>query len=118
VGGEVQNGQGPTSVDDFILVFGGDLQGTVEAQRGSINPVIVIDGGSVEGLETQNANMTFGTAVNPTYYLRSGEVGSEPDEAWGNQGTEHFVIDPINSQDAAFGRHSPTTPTRISALQT
>jgi hypothetical protein len=107
----VQNGQGPTSVDDFILVFGGDLQGTVEAQRGSVNAVIVIDGGSVEGLETQNANMTFSTPVNPTYYLRSGEVGSEPDETWGNQGDEHFVIDPINSQDAAFWQDFANDPT-------
>ena len=63
VGGEVQNGQGPTSINDFTFVYGGTVAETVEAQRGSVTPYIIIDGGTVEGLEVQNANATFGTAV-------------------------------------------------------
>ena len=109
VGGEVQNGQGPTSVNDFSFVFGGTVASTVEAQRGSVTPYIILDGGEIEGLETQNANATFGVADNPTFYLRSGTVGAEPDENWGNSGSEHFIVDPINSQAPRSGKASPTT---------
>jgi len=93
VTGEFQNGAGT----DFTIIFGGTIMGTVEMQRGAVDSVIVVDGGELlSGFEMQNPNATFGLAVNPTFYLRSGFVGIGQ---WGNANDSTFIFDPINSLD-------------------
>jgi len=127
-GGEVQLGSGQ---NNFFFFMGGTIeknlsnQGSVEINRGSVNSVIVFDGGTVnldEGIEVQNGNAGLNAGpVDPTIYFRSGtyEAGElelkgrswqAGDDTIANGGLgatgtpTNFtvIIDPINSQNAAY----------------
>jgi outer membrane autotransporter protein len=119
VTGEVQNGPG---ADNFTLLFGGTVDGTVEMQRGTVDSIIVIDGARVlGGVEMQNPNTATNgqLAVNPTIYLRSGFVGIG---TWGNNNDSHFIIDPVNSKaaeqfkTAALSGSFPSTATLMGLI--
>ena len=104
--GEFQNGAGT----DYIFLFGGTIANT-EMQRTSVNSVTVIDGATVNEIETQGPNASSPNGgVNSTFYLRSGFVGAGQ---WGSANTSNFVIDPINSVDA-----NSVDPTTIDAKAT
>ena len=101
-GREIQTGAG---TNPFVYFMGGTLtDGSIEIRRGSTNATVVFDGGQLldSEFEFQSANATQADPINPTIYLRSGVLQGEFEVPTANTANVTLIIDPINSQSAAY----------------